>query len=229
MGPVIGAGGVLLPPAGYIENVREVCSANGVLLVVDSVICAFGRVGTWLGIERWGVEPDLITFAKGVSSGYLPVGGVIAGLRVAEPFFAQAGNFLRHGATYAGHAACAAAALANLDILEREGLVTRGQELEGELAAALRPLEDHPLVSEVRGGIGLMAAVNLETPELLPAVNAALREEGVLTRALGAGIAFSPPLTIRSAEIELLGTAMRKALDATLASAASPTAVGDGR
>jgi putrescine---pyruvate transaminase len=227
MEPVIGAGGVFLPPEGYIESVREVCSANGVLLVVDSVICGFGRLGTWFGIERWDVEPDLITFAKGVTSGYLPVGGVIAGWHVAEPFFTTPGNLLRHGATYAGHASCAAAALANLDIIEREGLVTRGQELEGELAAALRPLADHPLVAEVRAGLGLMAAVQLETPDLAPVVYAALREEGILTRALAAGIAFAPPLIIDRAEIELIGTAMRTALDATLESTASPTAVGD--
>jgi putrescine aminotransferase len=226
MEPVIGAGGVLLPPEGYIESVREVCDATGVLFVVDSVICGFGRLGTWFGIERWDVEPDLMTFAKGVTSGYLPVGGVVASWKVAEPFFETPGNLVRHGATYSGHAACAAAALANLDILEREGLVARGRELEGELAAALRPLEDHPLVSEVRAGTGLMAAVDLDSPSLVPAVYAHLREEGVLTRALGGGLAFSPPLTIRSEEIELIGSAMRNALDATLESTASPSAAG---
>jgi putrescine aminotransferase len=104
--------------------------------------------------------------------------------------------------------------------------VARGRELEGELAAALRPLEDHPLVSEVRAGTGLMAAVDLDSPSLVPAVYAHLREEGVLTRALGGGLAFSPPLTIRSEEIELIGSAMRNALDATLESTASPSAAG---
>jgi putrescine---pyruvate transaminase len=229
MEPIIGAGGVLLPPEGYIEGVAEVCDANGVLLMVDSVICGFGRLGTWFGIERWGVEPDLITFAKGVSSGYMPIGGVVASWRVAEPFFTEPGHLLRHGATYSGHAACAAAALANLDILEREGLVPRGQELEGELDAALRPLEEHPLVAEVRAGIGLMAAVELDSPALVPALYAHLREEGILTRALTTGVAFSPPLTIRSEEIELIGSAMRSALDATLETVAAPTAAGGGR
>jgi putrescine aminotransferase len=226
MEPIIGAGGVLLPPEGYIEGVREVCDATGVLFVVDSVICGFGRLGTWFGIERWDVEPDLMTFAKGVSSGYLPVGGVIASWKVAEPFFTETGHLLRHGATYSGHAACAAAALANLDILEGEGLVGRAKEIEGEFEAALRSLEDHPLVAEVRAGIGLMGGVDLDSPALVPTVYAHLREAGVLTRALGAGIAFSPPLTIRSPEIAFIASAMREALDATLDSAASPASVG---
>jgi adenosylmethionine-8-amino-7-oxononanoate aminotransferase len=199
--PVIGAGGVLLPPEGYIEGIAEVCEANGVLLMVDAVICGFGRLGTWFGIERWDVAPDLITFAKGVTSGYMPVGGVVASWRVAEPFWSQPGTTLRHGATYAGHASCCAAGLANIDILEREGLVTRGAELEGALAAALRPLADHPLVPEVRAGLGLMAAVELDAPSLVPVVNAALREQGVLARGLGSSIAVSPPLTITEDEL----------------------------
>ena len=222
--PIIGAGGVLLPPEGYIQGVAQVCEDHGVLLMVDSVICGFGRLGTWFGIERWDVEPDMITFAKGVSSGYLPVGGVVASWKVAEPFYTEPGHLLRHGATYSGHAACAAAALANLDILENEGLVSRGQELEGELDAALRPLEEHPLVAEVRAGIGLMAAVELDQPALVPVVYGKLREEGILTRALGQGIAFSPPLTIQSAELEFIGSAMKTVLDATLETVASPTA-----
>ena len=226
MEPIIGAGGVLLPPEGYIEGVAEVCEANGVLLMVDSVICGFGRLGTWFGIERWNVVPDLITFAKGVSSGYLPVGGVIASWRVAEPFWTEPGNVLRHGATYSGHPACAAAALANIDILERENLIPRGAELEDVLAGALRPLEDHPLVTEVRAGIGLMAAVGLQAPSLVPLLYRQLQEQGVLTRALGAGVAVSPPLTIREKEIELIGSEFRTALDAVHETAAAGTAAG---
>jgi adenosylmethionine-8-amino-7-oxononanoate aminotransferase len=229
MEPIIGAGGVLLPPEGYIEGVAGVCEANGVLLMVDSVICGFGRLGNWFGIERWGVEPDLITFAKGVTSGYLPVGGVVASWKVAEPFFTEPGHVLRHGATYAGHPACAAAALANLDILENEGLIARGRELEGDLEAALRPLEDHPLVSSVRAGVGLLAAVDLDSPALVPALHAELREQGILTRALGAGVAFSPPLTIRPEEIELIGSTMRSALDVTLESVASSSTAAGGK
>ena len=105
---MIGAGGVHLPPEGYIEGVADLCAEHGILLVIDRVICAFGRLGTWFGIERWpDVRPDMITFAKGVTSGYLPLGGVIVSGEVAEPFFAQPGGpMLRHGATYAGHPTC---------------------------------------------------------------------------------------------------------------------------
>jgi adenosylmethionine-8-amino-7-oxononanoate aminotransferase len=225
MEPVIGAGGVQLPPEGYVQGVAELCERHGVLLVVDAVICGFGRLGTWFGIERWGVEPDLITFAKGVSSGYLPVGGVVASWRVCEPFWEQPGHVLRQGATYSGHPVCAAVALANLDILETEGLVTRGQELEGSLEAALRPLEEHELVSEVRAGLGLLAAVELP-PTLVPQISAELVERGVLARALGGSIAVSPPLTIAQSEIDLLGSAFREALDATLESAAAAGEAG---
>src|ERR1035437_3870201 len=107
--PVIGAGGVHAPPPGYIEGVAEICRRTGVLMILDSVICAFGRLGTWFGIERWGVEPDMITFAKGVTSGYLPLGGVMVSGRVAEPFWDRPdAPPLRHGPTYSGHPTCAA-------------------------------------------------------------------------------------------------------------------------
>ena len=142
--PVIGAGGVRLPVDGYIEGVADLCAEHGILLVVDTVICGFGRLGTWFGIERWeDVRPDLITFAKGVTCGYLPLGGVIVSGAVAAPFFEEPGGpMLRHGATYAGHPTCCAAALAVLDIYEREDIIPRGRELEAPLADALAPLAD---------------------------------------------------------------------------------------
>ena len=139
---MIGAGGVLLPPDGYIEGVADLCAEHGILLVIDSVICAFGRLGTWFGVERWPeVRPDMITFAKGVTSGYLPLGGVIVAGAVAAPFFDEPGGpMLRHGATYAGHPTCCAAALAVLDAYEAEDLIPRGRELEEPLLRALAPL-----------------------------------------------------------------------------------------
>ena len=162
MEPVIGAGGVYPPAPGYIEGVADLCRRTGALLVVDAVICAFGRLGTWFGIERWGVEPDMIVFAKGVTSGYLPLGGVMISERIAEPFWQEPGGpIFRHGSTYAGHPTCCAAALANIALLERDGLLERGREQEQALLDALAPLAEHELVSEVRGGVGTMAAVQL--------------------------------------------------------------------
>jgi adenosylmethionine-8-amino-7-oxononanoate aminotransferase len=222
---VIGAGGVLPPPDGYVEAVADICRDTGVLFVCDSVICAFGRLGTWLGFERFGVEPDLVTFAKGVTSGYLPLGGVVVSGRVAEPFWTEPGRIMvRHGQTYSGHAAVCAAALANIDILEREGLVARGRELERELHETLSELEDHPLVEEVRGGTGMMVAVALaadalaEDPRLPAKADKAIRPHGVILRALGQALAVSPPLTITSDEIRFLRDGVRAGLDALVES-----------
>jgi putrescine---pyruvate transaminase len=225
--PVIGAGGVYPPVEGYLEGVAEVCRETGTLLVVDSVICGFGRLGTWYGIERWDVTPDMITFAKGVTSGYLPLGGVIVGDHIAEPFWREGGGLtFRHGATYAGHATCCAAALANLDLLERDGLLQRGRELESALFDALAPLADHPGVSEVRGGTGLLAAVELDAdafPDRADAVGQVVRVargEGVLVRPLSAGIAVSPPLTVEVEHLELAARAIGAGLESLSASLA---------
>jgi putrescine---pyruvate transaminase len=226
--PVIGAGGVYPPTEGYIEGAAALCREYGAMFVADAVICGFGRLGTWFGIERWGVEPDLIVFAKGVTSGYQPLGGVVASGRAAEPFFGPDAPVFRHGATYAGHPTACAAALANLDILEREGLVTRGRELEGDLLAALAPLADHPAVAEVRGGCGTMAAVELtaeireQRPGAPAEVAAGARGAGVLVRPLGSGVAASPPLTATPAHFALVADAVRAGLDTLGAGTTSP-------
>jgi putrescine aminotransferase len=219
--PVIGAGGVRLPPEGYIEAVADICQRFGVLFVADCVICGFGRLGTWLGIDRWPVEPDLITLAKGVTGGALPLGALIVAEQVAAPFFTgrPGAPVLRHGATYAGHPTCCAAALATLDLYERDDIIPRGRELEGDLERALRAVEDHPLVGEVRAGLGLMGGLDL-TPEALAdpgAVNRlvlACRDAGVLVRPLMRGIGVSPPLTITPDEITVLGDAIAQGLRA---------------
>jgi putrescine aminotransferase len=224
--PVIGAGGVFPPPPGYIEEVAAICAEHGIVFVIDAVICGFGRLGTWFGVERFGVRPDMIVFAKGVTGGYMPLGGVIVGARVAEPFWERPGTMFRHGQTYAGHAACCAAGLATLDIMEREGLVARGRELEGVfLGALVEMVGEHPLVGEVRGGTGLMAAVALkpelvaENPALTAQVYGAVRDEGkVLTRAMLGSLGMSPPLTITEAEIGELAKGVRTGLDAVLRS-----------
>ncbi len=218
--PVIGAGGVLLPPEGYIEAVAEVCRRNDVLFVADCVIAGFGRLGTWFGIDRWPVQPDLITTAKGITSGTIPLGALVVAPHVASPFFtgSPGAPMLRHGATYSGHPVACAAALATLDIYERDGLIARGRELEKPLADTLVGAASHPLVAEVRAGLGFLAAVELSA-DLLDAdpgapvrLQRACREEGVLVRNLGRGIAMSPPLIAAEPELDLLAAALPRAL-----------------
>ena len=219
--PVIGAGGVFAPPEGYLEEVRAICRETGVLFVADEVVTGFGRTGDWFASSRWALEPDIVTCAKGITSGYLPMGAVIAAPWVAEPFWHEGAGMWRHGYTYSGHATAAAASLANLDIMERESLPKRALELEGDLAEALTPLADHPLVGEVRSGTGVLAAVQfaddaLETEPALPGrVVAASRRNGILTRALGIGaLQISPPLVIDGGELNELREGLRSALDA---------------
>lgn len=218
--PVIGAGGVFAAPEGYLEQVRAICRENGVLFVADEVITGFGRAGDWFASSRWQLEPDILTCAKGITSGYLPMGGVIAAPWIAEPFWRPDAGLWRHGYTYSGHAAAAAAALANLDVLENEALPKRALELERDLAEALAPLADHAVVGEVRAGTGVLAAVQfdsdaLETDPGLPGrAVAASRRNGVLTRALGIGaLQISPPLVIDRDELKELGDGLRSALD----------------
>jgi adenosylmethionine-8-amino-7-oxononanoate aminotransferase len=222
--PVLGAGGVHPPQPGYLEGIAALCAEHGVLLVLDEVICAFGRLGRWFGAERWSLEPDMVVFAKGVTSGYLPLGGVVVSGAVAEPFWEQPGTPLRHGATYSAHPTCCAAALANVEILRRERLVARGEELEGALLDAVAHLGEHRLVSEVRGGVGLLAAVELAPAHLrggaaVVDVFEAARRRGVLVRALGSAIAVSPPLTIEHEQLTQIGVVLGEALDEVVASA----------
>ncbi len=220
--PVIGAGGVFPPPEGYLSKVREVCRDSGVLFVADEVITGFGRCGDWFASSRWSLEPDLITCAKGITSGYLPLGAVIVAPDVAAPFWAPDAGMFRHGYTYGGHAAVAAASLANLDIMQREGLCDRALKLETQLADGLAPLADHEIVDEVRAGTGVLAAVQLsasriaEEPNFPLGVVAACREAGVLTRPLATGaLHVSPPLVIDDDGLAELVDGLRAALDAS--------------
>jgi putrescine---pyruvate transaminase len=214
--PIIGAGGVLIPPEGYLERVQEICAEREVLLVLDEVITGFGRTGEWFATGRFGLSPDLITVAKGITSGYIPLGGVIASARVAEPFWADGTeNVFRHGFTYAGHATACAVGLANLEVIEREGLVQRVRELEPVLADALAPLADHPAVAEVRTGVGLLGAVELADPSKLQAVIDAAYERGVLVRGIrGIALQVSPPFVITEDEIAETAQVFGDALDA---------------
>jgi putrescine---pyruvate transaminase len=218
--PVIGAGGVFHAPPGYLAKVRDICRQTGVLFIADEVVTGFGRVGSWFASERFDLDPDLIVAAKGITSGYLPLGALIASGRIAEPFFDGTVGMWRHGYTYSGHAAVAAAALANLDILEGDGLIERARTLEVELADALKPLASHELISEIRVAEGVFAAVQIDPARIaedatLPMkVVAAARPEGIATRALATGaIHVSPALVITRSELDELADGLRRALD----------------
>jgi putrescine---pyruvate transaminase len=219
--PVIGVGGVLAPPAGYLKGVQEICRRTGALLVVDEVITGFGRVGAWFASTRFGIEPDLLVCAKGLTSGYLPLGAVIAGQRVSAPFYDGTVGPWRHGYTYSGHATACAVALANLDILDREDLLAASRHLEAALAERLTPFADHPLVAEVRAGVGAMASIRLapdaleRTPTLPAQFSGTLRAYGALTRTLvGGEIQISPPLIWTDTELDWMHNSIHQTLHA---------------
>jgi putrescine---pyruvate transaminase len=218
--PVVGAGGVIPPEPHYWPEVTRLCREHDILLIADEVITGFGRTGTLWGSQRYGIEPDLITFAKGVTSGYQPLGGVLVGRRVRAPFWDDdvPGAVFRHGYTYSGHAGAAAAAMANLDILEGEELVQRVATLEPVLDAAVRRLATAPGVGEIRT-VGLTAAVAFSA-DLLAAdpglpertVTAALNH-GVATRVLrGHALQISPPFVITETEIDTMVDGLAAAL-----------------
>jgi adenosylmethionine-8-amino-7-oxononanoate aminotransferase len=219
--PVVGAGGVLPPPTGYLERAAEICRANDVLLVVDEVITGFGRLGEWFGSERFQLQPDLVTVAKGLTSGYAPLGAVIASGRVAEPFWRPGTTeIFRHGYTYSGHAAACAVALANLALVEAERLVERVRDLEPTLETLLRPLVEHELVGEVRT-IGLLGAIELGADALARRADLADRvaeealQRGVIVRALrGAVLQISPPFVISEDQLARIAAVVGESLDA---------------
>jgi adenosylmethionine-8-amino-7-oxononanoate aminotransferase len=227
--PVIGAGGVHQPAPGYLEGISALCQRTGILFVFDAVIAAFGRLGTWFAADRFEIEPDMLTFAKGVTSGYLPLGGVVINAKIAAPFWDE-GAWFRHGPTYSGHPTCCMAAMANLDIIEREGLLERGRELEGEIATALGTLTDHPLIGDLRAGIGALGAVAFapealaEAPDLSLRTFAAARDRGLLVRPLADAVALSPPLVISDDEIRRAAEIIGEALDVVASDV--PAAVG---
>jgi len=216
--PVVGAGGVFPPPEGYLQGPRELCDQSGALLIFDEVITGFGRLGSWFGAHHYGVTPDVITFAKGVTSGYLPLGGVIVGARLRAWLEADDTYILTHGGTYAGHPTCCAAGIANLEILRSEQLPDRARERGRRLRAGLEGLVGRPGVVEVRGE-GLMQALGLSPKLKAQAFSEAPLSRGIIARALpySNSIAYSPPLIVSEREIdELLA-----ATEATLADVAA--------
>jgi putrescine aminotransferase len=222
--PVQGAGGVIIPPAGYWPRVAAICRKYGVLLCVDEVICGFGRLGQWFGHQHYGITPDLVTMAKGISSGYLPMSAVGVADFIVAAIRANPDDFV-HGYTYSGHPTAAAVALKNLEIIEREGLVERTRNDTGHyLAARLAGLAGHPLVGEARS-LGLIGAVEIVAE---PGTNKrfgkggaagiVVRDEcirrGLMVRGVKDSIVMSPPLTISHAEIDFLVDTISAALDA---------------
>ena len=227
--PVQGAGGVIIPPATYWPEIQRIVDKYGILLVSDEVICAFGRVGHWFAYEKFGYKPDLVTFAKAITSGYIPLGGVMVGNRVAKVLIEQGGEF-NHGYTYSGHPVACAVALANLEIMERENLVARVRDDVGPyLAQQFATLSAHPLVG-VAETCGLMAGLVLvkdkasKTPfpselEVGMRCRAHCFANGLIMRAVGDRMIIAPPLTITHAQIDELMALIQKVLDLTLADA----------
>ncbi|MBB3235750.1 aspartate aminotransferase family protein [Phyllobacterium endophyticum] len=208
--PVAGSTGVLIPPKGYLKRLREICTKHDILLIFDEVITGFGRLGTPFAVDYFGVVPDLVTTAKGITSGVIPMGAVFASKQIYETFMTGAENMIElfHGYTYSGHPVACAAALATLDTYEEEGLLTRASEISGYWEEALHALKGLPHVIDIRN-LGLIGAIELEPIEGAPtkrAFQAFLKayEKGVLIRTTGDIIALSPPLIISKGQIEHL-------------------------
>ncbi|HZD52316.1 MAG TPA: aspartate aminotransferase family protein [Woeseiaceae bacterium] len=218
--PIAGSAGVLLPPQGYLERVREICDRHGILLIFDEVICAFGRCGDSFAATRFGVTPDLITTAKGLTSGAVPMGAVLVRGDVYQTFMTGPEGAIEffHGYTYSGHPLAAAAGLATLDVYRDEGLFERARGMEQTWEDALHSLEGEPHVIDVRN-FGLIGAVELEPIENQPTARAMkvfrdCLEDGVIVRTTGDTLAFSPPLIISDAEIEQVVESVRRSLRA---------------
>jgi putrescine aminotransferase len=223
--PIQGAGGVIIPPDSYWPEINRICKHYGILLIADEVICGFGRTGEWFGTRSFGIEPDLMPMAKGLSSGYLPISALGVHDRVARLLIEEGGEFF-HGFTYSGHPTAAAVALRNVEIIEREGLVERTREVTGpHLAGRLADLADHPLVGEVRSR-GLIGAIELCADKAtrrrfdpLGAAGTVCRDHffahDAIMRACGDTMVLSPPLIITEAEIDHLMAVTRTCLDLT--------------
>jgi putrescine aminotransferase len=229
--PIQGAGGVIIPPDTYWPEIQRICERYGILLVSDEVICGFGRTGEWFGSQRLGFKPDLMTFAKGITSGYIPLGGVLVGERVARVLIEQGGDF-NHGYTYSGHPVACAVALANLQLIEEQGLVQRVRDETGPyLALQYAELAQHPLVGEAET-CGLMGAIRLvrrkaQGGQPAEAFDSGLSVgmlcrahcfgNGLIMRAVGDRMIIAPPLVLSCAQIDEMVALIRRCLDLTWA------------
>jgi adenosylmethionine-8-amino-7-oxononanoate aminotransferase len=214
--PVIGTGGVIGPVEGYLEGLADLCSRHDILFIADEVITGFGRTGRLFASQRWAITPDMVTMAKGITSGYAPLGGVLVSPRVADRFFdGPDAPIFRHGLTYSGHATASAVALANLDVLDEEDLVEQSGWLEGVLAKAVEPLSDHELVEEVRAGAGFMAGIHLHDGVVGDAIAEACTDAGVLIRVIHDNtLQICPPFVTTEDEVGLIAHTIAEALDA---------------
>ncbi len=231
--PVIGAGGVIPPTPDYFPRVRDVCNRYEVLLIADEVITGFGRTGRWFALHHWGVKPDLVSFAKGVTSAYLPLGGVMMSREIHETILeAPAAERFMHAGTYSAHPTCCAVALRNLDILERENLVERARVMGERLLQGLQSLRDLPVVGDVRG-LGLMCGVELveDRATKAPALGMGARvlwearKRGLVTRMrvgqggdhpIGDTILLAPPLVVTEEQIDRIVAILRDSIAACL-------------
>jgi adenosylmethionine-8-amino-7-oxononanoate aminotransferase len=227
--PVIGAGGVIPPTADYFPRVREICDRHDVLFIADEVITGFGRTGRWFALDQWGVRPDVVTFAKGVTSAYLPLGGVMVSREIHTTIVeAPPAERFMHGATYSAHASCCAVGLRNLDILEREGLVERAALMGRRLLDGLRTLTNLPMVGEVRG-LGLICGVELvenrDTKEPVLGAGARVlaeaRRRGLVTRMrvgqrgdhpIGDVICLAPPFVVSESQVDRIVDTLRESI-----------------
>ena len=237
--PVQGAGGVIVPPPDYFGRIREICTRYDVLLIADEVITGFGRTGRWFGLEHYGVEPDIMQFAKGITSGYVPLGGIGVSDAIREVINGVPGSKRwMHAYTYSGHPTCCAVALRNIDIIEQERLVTRAANGGARLLEKLRGLETMDGVGHVRG-LGLMAAVEVvadkKTKELFPAqagltqkLTDALLERGLYTRVALDCICLAPPLVTSDALLDRIVDTLREAIPPALETARQTLSVSAG-
>ena len=225
--PVQGAGGIIVPPDDYFPRVREICTKHDVLFIADEVITGFGRTGRWFALEHWGVQPDILAFAKGITSGYLPLGGILVSGPIHQAMLSvpHADRWM-HAYTYSGHPTCCAVALRNLEIVEKEGLVERAERMGRRLLDGARSLLDLKAVGEVRG-LGLMVAVELVADRSTKAtfdpgknvigrVRKELEDRGLFTRAVRDIILLAPPLVITEAQVDRIVKILHDGISAVL-------------
>ncbi len=227
--PIIGGGGVIVPPDDYFPRIREICTKHQVLFIADEVITGFCRTGTWFALTHWGVEPDIMSFAKGVTSGYLPLGGMMVSREIKDAMDSVAPeNRWMHAYTYSGHPTCCAVGLKNIEIMERERLWENAAKMGTRLYEGLKQtFGSHPHVGDIRGGKGLLAAVELVADKgtkatfpgdqkVGPRVQAEMVKRGVVTRTRGELIFFAPPLIVTETQVDRLISVARDAVKAVL-------------